>query len=262
MADDLFDRFIVDSAGRNPLSAARRDLRKPLRKRVYEQAQLRECEGGYALVLDGKRAVTPARRFLVLPTRASAEAVVAEWARQGRDIDPVTMPMTRIVNTAIDGVADQMSAVRGDIVKFAGSDLICYRATGPTELVALEAAAWDPILAWARDELAAPLVVTTGIGFAEQPPAALAAIASTVADVQQPVALAALHTMTTLLGSAVLALAVTRRFLSAYEGWTAAHVDEDYQVRTWGEDDEALARKAGRWREMEAAAALHAAVVG
>lgn len=258
MSEDLFARFVVDPQERNPVRAAQREARRPLPKRFFKEARLVPHGGGFALSLDGKTAGTPLRRPFVLPTQAAGEAVVAEWNRQGEHIDPATMPISRIVNSAIDGVADQIAAVQAELVRFAASDLICYRAVGPAALVALEAAAWDPVLAWAGDRLGASLRVSTGIVFAEQPPLALAAIAGVVAEVRKPIALAALHTIASLLGSTVLALAVTSDFLSAQEGWAAAHVDDDFQMRNWGEDDEALRRKAARWCEMEAAAKLYA----
>lgn len=258
MTDDLFERFGLEPGEPNPIRAVQRQMRRPLPKRFYERPVLAESAGGFALTLDGKAARTPKRQSLAVPNRAAGEGLVAEWAAQATHIDPATMPMTRIVNAAIDGVAGEMEAVRAEIVKFAGSDLICYRAREPTALVEMESAAWDPVLAWARDTLGAQFAAAQGITFVSQPEAAVAVIAEAVAAVRQPIALACLHTMTTLTGSVLLALAAARRFLTPEQAWTAAHVDEDFQARAWGEDDEALKRRAGRWREMDAAARLFA----
>ena len=149
-----------------------------------------------------------------------------------------------------------MDAVRAEIVAYAGSDLVCYRASEPDSLVQAQKVAWDPVLAFARDALDAWFVATTGLVFVAQPPPALAALARDVERVVDPVRLAALHTMTTLTGSALIALMVARGALDVEAAWRAAHVDEDYQLRAWGADDEALARREARWRDMRAAAAL------
>ena len=169
-------------------------------------------------------------------------------------IDPAGMPMTRLVNSALDGVAQDMASVKAEIVKYAGSDLLCYRAGEPASLVETQARFWDPILTWAQEELGARFICAEGVMFAEQPATSLAAIERVVAQVSSPLALAALNVMTTITGSALLALAVAKGRLDAAQAWEAAHVDEDHQMRTWGEDAEALARRARRWREMDAAA--------
>lgn len=262
MSDDFFDRFAVEPRERNPIRAAQREMLRPLARRFYREPTLAETAEGFALTLDGKTARTPLRNALVLPNCAAGDAVVAEWAAQTTHIDPASMPMTRIVNSALDGVASEMASVRAEIVKFAGSDLVCYRAEGPSALVELEAAAWDPLLAWARAALGADFVVARGVAFERQPDAAVAVVSQAIGAVRRPIALACLHTMTTLMGSALLALAVAERFRSADEAWAAAHVDEDFQARAWGADEEAAKRRAGRWREMAAAARLYAALEG
>ena len=190
--------------------------------------------------------------------RAVAEAMAAEWASQGEHIDPSTMPLTRIANAAIDRVAGEMEAVAGEIVKYAGTDLVCYRADGPPSLVAAQEAAWAPVLAWAREALGARFVLVEGIIAAEQPEASLAAVAGALADLD-PLRLAAVNVVTTLTGSALIAVAVLRGRLTAEAAWAAAHVDEDWQMSRWGRDEIALQRRAARWRDMQAAALILAA---
>jgi chaperone required for assembly of F1-ATPase len=145
--------------------------------------------------------------------------------------------------------------VRAEIAKYAASDLLCYRAEGPAELVRRQAEAWDPVLAWAGSEFGAHLITGRGIVPVCQSPAALAAIASRLSDLDA-LALTAHHVMTTLTGSAVLALAHARGRLTAEQAWAAAHIDEDWQIGQWGEDAEAQARRARRWAEMQAASRL------
>jgi chaperone required for assembly of F1-ATPase len=211
--------------------------------------------GGYRVLLDGKPVRTPARALLALPTRALTEAVAGEWEAQQEHIDPAAMPLTRLANSAIDGVRGREAAVRADIVKYAASDLLCYRATEPNGLVRRQVETWDPVLAWARDALAAHLQVAKGVMPVTQPEAAQQAVARAL-DGQNAFALAALHVMTTLTGSALLALAHARGRLTAEQAWVAAHVDEDWQIGTWGEDAEAAARRLRRWSEMQAASRM------
>jgi chaperone required for assembly of F1-ATPase len=165
------------------------------------------------------------------------------------------MPLTRLVNSAIDGVTGREAEVRADIAKYAASDLVCYRAEVPAELVRRQAEAWDPILSWGREALAARLVLSEGIVPVAQPRAATAAVEGALAELDA-FSLAAHHVMTTLMGSALLALAHARGRLTAEEAWAAAHVDEDWQIGQWGEDAEAKARRARRWAEMQAASRL------
>jgi chaperone required for assembly of F1-ATPase len=211
------------------------------------------------LLLDGKPVRTPAKNELQLPTRALAEAVAEEWEAQGERIDPATMPLTRLVNTIIDGVIARQAEVRAEIVKYASCDLLCYRARGPEELIRRQADTWDPVLEWMGDTYGAGLSVVEGIMPAPQPTAATAAVARAI-DAHDPFALASIHMMTALMGSAVLALAHAHGQLSAAEAWSAAHVDEDWQISQWGEDGEAKARRERRWSEMQAASRLLALV--
>ena len=237
----------------DPIRAARLKARAPLPKRFYRAAGHAPAAGGRLMQFDGKPARTPARAALIVPGERLADALAAEWNAQGEFIDPAGMPLTRIVNTAIDGVAARMAEVRADIVAHAGSDLICYRAETPAALAERQEAAWSPLIEWARTELDAPLTVGRGIAHVPQDAAAFAAIDAALAP-YDALRLAALHAITTLTGSAVLALAAARHRLTAAEAWTAAHIDEDWQIEHWGADREASARRNARWREMEAAA--------
>jgi chaperone required for assembly of F1-ATPase len=180
--------------------------------------------------------------------------IAEEWGRQRETIGPADMPLTRLLNSAIDGVAHTMAETRADILRYAGADLLCYRAEEPDTLVERQAHAFDPVLRWAADELGARFNVTVGIVHVAQPDAALAAIGAVLDAYDDPIALAALSVMTTLTGSALLALAVARGFLPAEAAWRTAHVDEDFQAERWGADAEAMAQREARRREFEAAA--------
>ena len=262
MTEDL-SKALLPGPGEaiDPVALARRDQKKHLPRRFWKDTGVADDNGRFALTLDGRRAKTPGRADLSVPTRELAQAMADEWEAQGEFIDPAAMPLTRIVNSALDGVAREMAATLDEVVKYAGSDLLFYRAGDPASLVAEQAAAWDPVLDWLRERHGARFVLSEGITFVAQPEASLAAVRRALeAFVGEgeaaPLRLAGLHVMTTLTGSALLALAVAEGFHDAPGAWKAAHVDEDFQMRAWGADDEALARRERRWREMEAAAGI------
>lgn len=227
---------------------------KAFPKRLYKEVAVKdEGGGGASILIDGKPVRTPGKAPLTLPSRALAEALASEWRAQGECIDPSTMPLTRLVNSAIEGVAGREQAVIDDIVRHAASDLLCYRAEGPKALIEAQGKHWDPVLAFARDMLHAPLVLSEGVVHVAQPEASLARIRGEIEGID-PFSLAALHVMTALTGSALLPLAVLKGRLSAEEAWDAAHVDEDFQISQWGEDAEAVTRRENRWRDFAAAA--------
>ena len=222
-------------------------------KRFYEHVAIKDEGGGAAVLLDGKKVRTPGKAAFLLPNAALAEAIAEEWRGQGARIDPQTMPLTRLANSVIDGVKGNEGAVLDDILKYAGSDLLCYRAEGPKGLVSLQTKHWDPILAWAKHDLGAPMRLSEGVMHVEQPPTSLDALRQRLAEFD-PWGIAALHVMTGLSGSALLALAVALGRLTPEEAWAAAHVDEDWQIGQWGDDEEAKQRRANRHRDFTAAA--------
>jgi chaperone required for assembly of F1-ATPase len=210
---------------------------------------------GYRLLLDGKGVRTPAKRDLRLATRALAAAIAEEWQAQGDHIDPNSMPLTRFANSAIDGVAGRGAEVRADILKYLATDLVCYRAAEPSALVERQAEVWDPILAWSNAVLGTTLKVGVGVVPVAQPEAAGRALAVWL-EALDAFQLTAMHAMTTLLGSAVLALAHALGRLDREAAWAAAHVDEDFQAERWGVDRLAKARRDRQWRQLEAASRL------
>jgi chaperone required for assembly of F1-ATPase len=247
------------SAG-DPMRAAQKNMRPVVLKRFYEKASVAPAVAGYALQLDGRSARTPAKNALAFPTQAAAALAALEWAGQGATIDPAGMPITRIANSGIDGAARAMAETRAEIASYAETDLLYYRAGAPEKLAAAQVAAYDPVLDWVHEAFGARFILAEGIIHVRQPERSLAAIRAALEAVDEPIALAALHVMTSLTGSVLLALGVFRGAFSAGEAWRIAHVDEDFQISQWGEDDEAMARRAARWRDMEAAAALAAAL--
>ncbi|MCP4384989.1 MAG: ATPase [Hyphomicrobiales bacterium] len=239
--------------GEGEADSVKRPERPERPRRFYEAVTVEPCEEGLVVLLDGRELRTPARNRVAVSDPRIAEALAREWEAQETFIEPGRMPLSRLVNTAIDRVSTEIEAVRSDIVRHAGSDLILYRADGPPDLVDAEKGAWDPLLGWAGEALGVHLQAREGIVHAAQDQAALDAFAQHLVGFDA-LGLTALHTVTTLTGSAVIALAVARRRLLAADAWEAAHVDEEWQMQRWGRDEMALETRATRWLEMAAAA--------
>ena len=256
---ELFDEV----AGQSPLDpgeAVRRASRTPQRKRFYKDVDVGEAEEGFSVTLDGKPIKTPSGKTVVVPKRGIAEAIAAEWAAQGETIDPLAMPLTRFANSVVQSVVERADLVADDVAKYLGSDLLFYRAGHPEALVAREAAHWDPIVFWAAEALGAHFMLAEGINHVRQPDAAIAA--ARAAFPADPWSIAALHVVTTLTGSALLALALAHGVREPADIWTAAHVDEDFNIEQWGLDEEVATRRAGRAVDFEAATRILRAMQG
>ena len=233
-------------------------------RRFFKVVTIAPVAHGFALQLDGRDARTPARYPLVLPTRALGMLVAAEWEAVGATIDPRAMPTTRLANSVIDGVQAALDGVQAEILRYAASDMLLYRAGEPARLAEAQTLAWDPIVTWSREALGSPLILAEGVVFVRQPEASLASLRRAVVeavgdDAGSAFRLGALHVMTTLTGSALLALAVVKGRIDVESAWTAAHIDEDFQIAEWGEDAEASERRRSRWVDMKTASLVHAA---
>src|SRR5947208_9281287 len=256
---ELFDEV----AGQSPLDpqeAVPRATRVPKRKRFYTSAGVAETEGGFSITLDGKPIKTPSGKVVVAPRKEIAAAIAAEWQAQGETIDPLTMPLTRFANSVVEAVVDRVDAVTDDVAKYLGTDLLFYRAGHPEALVAKEAAHWDPIVFWAAESLGAHFMLSEGIVHVRQPDTAVAA--ARAAFPKDPWSIAALHVVTTLTGSALLALALTHGVCDPDQIWAAAHVDEDWNVEKWGIDEEVAHRRASRLVDFRAATQILEALTG
>ncbi|MBB3946955.1 chaperone required for assembly of F1-ATPase [Rhizobium skierniewicense] len=258
---DLLNDLTEGLSHPDPIRRSQIQMQKPLPKRFYKHVTVGETEeGGFTVLLDGKTMRTPAKSVLTVPTRALAQLLRDEWDAQVEVVDPTIMPVSRHINTAIDGIASDPQAVFEDILRFSSSDLLCYRAGEPQALVERQSEQWDPIIDWAANTLGARFILVEGVMHQDQPREAIAAFAVTVRKYDTPIELAALHTMTTLTGSALLALALAEGERSVEEIWALAHLDENWTAEQWGEDDDAQVRTAKRFVEMRAAVdVLHAA---
>jgi chaperone required for assembly of F1-ATPase len=211
-------------------------------KRFYRDAVAAPSERGFAVLLDGKPLRTPLKSELIVPSQSLADAIAAEWQSQGDTVSPLTLPLTRLVSTAIDRIAPRRGDVVAEIAKYAETDLLCYRAAEPPELAKRQGETWQALLDWAHERYDARLSITEGVVPIAQTPAALAAIAHAVAA-YDALLLVALHLAASTCGSVVLGLALIERQLSPQEAFAAAELDESFQIERWGEDFEQTKRR-------------------
>lgn len=207
-------------------------------RRFWTTASAVPVEGGFAVHLDARPVRTPLKAPLVLPTLGLAEAVAGEWQAQGDTVNPATMPFTRTANSAIDTVSRQFDVIASMLSEYGGSDLLCYRADGPDELIALQSRGWDPLIDWAAATLGAPLQVTTGVVHVAQPVASLETLHRQVSGLSA-FQLAGFHDLVAISGSLILALAVVHGRITVDAAWQLSRIDEDWQISQWGEDEEA-----------------------
>jgi chaperone required for assembly of F1-ATPase len=255
---DILAEFDGDEA--NPMRKAQQAMRPPLPKRFYETVSVAAHGNGFAVLLDGRPVRTPARNLLELPTVEAANIIAAEFDAQEKEVDPSSMHATRLANTVVDGIAPDPQPVLEDVVRFAASDLVCYRAGSPRELAARQAAGWDPLIDWLRDAHGANFILAEGVVHVAQPREALAVFQSALQRHGEPFAIGAIHTFTALTGSAIIALAIAEGRLVPDEAWRVAMIDEDWNIDHWGEDAEAAARRNHRLAEFMAAARLFASL--
>jgi chaperone required for assembly of F1-ATPase len=222
-------------------------------KRVYREVRVAPAGDGWGILLDARVLQTPARAPLWLPRRGLAAAIADEWDAQTEAVVAATMPLMRLAATAIDHTAVRPGPVVDEVVGYAETDLVCYRAERPPELVARQAMAWQPLVDWVTLRFDAPLVVTAGIVPKRQPAAAIAAIRAAVTSLD-PFRLTALHSATAVCGSVAIGLALVERHLDAEAAWQTSQIDETFQIEQWGEDAEAAARRAALKRDIEAIA--------
>lgn len=224
-------------------------------KRFYKETAVDLGDGGHRVLLDGRPMRTPAKAVLVVPTRALAEAIAAEWGEvpDEAEINASHLPLTRLAATGLDRVTSQRLRVIEDTAKYAGSDMLCYRASQPETLVERQHETWQPLLDWADERYGARLVLVEGLAFVEQPADAVGRLHEAVAA-HSDLGLSALYNLTHISGSLIVALAVADGHLSAADAFAAAQLDELYQIERWGEDPIATKRHEGIRHDIEAGA--------
>jgi chaperone required for assembly of F1-ATPase len=228
-------------------------------KRFYKTVSVAPVAGGFCVLLDGKPIQTPARARLALPTEALAQAIAAEWDHQGEEVIATAMPLLRLANTVIDGVAANRAPVIAAILRFGENDLLCYRAHQPPDLAARQRESWDPLLDWARQRHGAQMIVAEGLGHVDQTLEALAALREPLEGFDA-FTLGGLHVIASITGSLVLALAVADGTISGAHAFELSRIDETYQAEKWGQDAEAAKRATALAHELDKAVELIAAV--
>lgn len=225
-----------------PKYMSKADDVRPKPKRFYKEVTL-EVEGeSHKILLDGRVIKTPMKETLAVKTEALAKAIQGEWAGQGEEIDSETMILTKLANTGIDRVAPRRADILAELVSYGGNDLLCYRATEPNSLVELERKVWDPVLNWFSDQHDIRMQLAAGVIHVAQEAIELEKLEA-LYDQFDEFALTALHNMTTMLGSALLPLALILGDWEHEEVWSAAHLEEDFQIQRWGQDEQAQNRR-------------------
>ncbi|MEM8877489.1 MAG: ATP12 family protein [Pseudomonadota bacterium] len=239
----------------DPYALARKQAEAERPKRFYKTVSIEAVPHGFELQLDGRPLRSPAKAPIIVPRSQIADTLAAEWGSQGDYIVPGAMPVTRIVNTALDGVSQERDAVAAQTASFILSDLVCYRAEHPTALVALQAKAWDPVIAHIEQATGSVMKTATGIIAVEQDTGLQQIVRERLLPLDD-FALAGAASIVTLTGSAGLLIALLDGALDGDAVWAAAHVDEDWNIAQWGEDAEATERRVQRRREFDAAILL------
>ncbi len=222
-------------------------------KRFWTSTEIVPVDGGFTVTLDGRNVRTPGKALLTVPTRAMAERIAGEWDAQTERVDPTTMPWTRSANSAIDKLSVQRVEVEDHLIEYAGTDLLSYRAEGPSALVQKQSDIWDPILDWAENRYGARLLTTAGVMPVAQRGETLASLRNVMSSMSN-FSITGFHDLVTLSGSYILALAVIENHCSPSAAWGFSRLDEEWQIEQWGRDEEA-----DTMAEVKRAAFLHAA---
>ncbi|MEO7222300.1 MAG: ATP12 family protein [Devosia sp.] len=234
---------------------AQKHVRRELPKRFYKEAAVKAVDGGFAVGLDGRVPKTPGAKPVVVPSEAVAQALAGEWSAQGEFIDPETMPLVRLVNSAIEAGEETMPVLLSEIIKYTGNDLMLYRADTPESLVRRQEQHWDTALVKLARQFGVTFQPTIGIVHQAQPPATLVKLAAVLAD-EPLLPLTAMNAVMSITGSGLLAIAYRHGLLTAEDVWVAAHVDEDFNIELWGEVEEITTRRAKRRAEFDSAVLL------
>ncbi|AQX28154.1 MULTISPECIES: ATP12 family chaperone protein [unclassified Bartonella] len=240
----------------NSLRHSQKLLCQSLPKRFYEKVDVICKEENFSILLDGHPLKTPAKRDFFIPVKKLAVLVAQEFTMQKEVIDPAKMPITRLVNTVIDGIIDNMQIIFEDLLRFVACDMIFYRAQTPKELVERQSEKWNFLLDWAEEKLGARFNLAEGLMHIEQPPESIQAVSNYLRKIESPYVLAAFYSMTTLTGSALITFAVAEKKISPDDAWTIAHLDEDWTMEHWGKDEETVTRRAHKKVEFDAAATV------
>jgi len=228
-----------------------RDELKPVKiKKFYKKATVVGKKAPFNVALDGRKIKTPLKSVLEIPTKALAKAIAGEWNEQSDFIEITQMYLTKYANIALDQVGLRKEETVDEITAYASSDLVCYRADTPQGLVDRQSLSWDPVLEWAENSHNLNFICVAGIIYTSQPVSSLGLFHDLLSS-RDNHSLTVVHNITTLIGSALLALSVVEGEISSDECWSAAHIDEDWNIEQWGTDEDASARREQRRAEFD-----------
>jgi chaperone required for assembly of F1-ATPase len=232
-----------------------------LPKRFYKDASIATVDNGFAVALDGRIPKTPGMKQVVVPVEAIAARMAGEWAAQGEFINPETMPMVRLINSAVEVGEESTDALRAEIVKYCANDLMIYRADSPESLVRRQEELWDDVLVKLARQFGIAFQPTVGILHQPQPPATIERLTSLL-EAEELLPLTAMNAIMSITGSGLLAIALRHRLVDPETVWLAAHVDEDHNIALWGEVEEITVRRGKRRSEYEAAVEVLSVTTG
>lgn len=213
------------------------------RKRVYKTVALLETDDGFGVALDGRQMHTPSKSKLLTASRALAQAICDEWDSQGDFIDPGSMPLTKLLNSATDRIKPDPATIISGLLGYFDTDLLCYRAANPADLSELQSSVWQPVLDWLNEAHDIDLSVGTGVMPFAHDAAAHGRAEAFLMDCNVT-KLTGVQATAGLTASLSLGFALVEQRLSGAEVAAAATLDETWQMEKWGEDQEALDRVA------------------
>lgn len=216
-------------------------MSKKAAKRFYKTVNVTDVDGGYGVKLDSYALRTPGKKPLMLPSAHLAGLVAAEWDAQAEHIQPEIMPVTRLMNVAVERTPDMRDELVAEMRKYAGTDVLCYREDNLKVLTARQSERWDPVLNWVKTQHDVVLNVTSGIMAIGQPEDSLDKVAE-FARQQDDIALTLLTHFTSVFSSAVLGITVLDGYKTAHQALALSRLDEHYQIELWGQDEEAQER--------------------
>ena len=226
-------------------------------KRFWDLATVAPEDGGFAVLLDGKKMRIPGGAPLRVASPALADAIAEEWqhagGQKGGEMTLDDVPLTRLAGTAQERIAPDPAPVVDALAKYAETDVLCYRAERPLPLVVRQSREWQPWLDWLDSRHGVRLVPTEGITVIAQDPEALRAVRS-VLEASTASVLAGLGLAVPALGSLVLGLALADGALDAHRAHEIAALDELFQAEQWGTDAWALERRRNVERDVLLAA--------
>ena len=222
------------------------------KKRTWINTSIELIGPSFAILLDDNYLYTPKKAKVLLPTQKLAQKVADEWKLQKKIINPSKMPYSRLVNSAIDKVNENFDSIVSDLVDYGDTDLVCYRSISPEDLVILQNKHWDPILVWAKNELEVDLKVNSGVNYKAQDPIQLQKLSKEISSFN-PFSLTGLYDLVTISGSLLVALAVYYKHITPTEGFDISFLDEDWQRKKWGQDEESNKNRFNKFKEFQLA---------